>query len=307
MALNIDQLNSITRNKIVPMLYDNIFESNPLLKRMLASGQYRSVSGGTYIDIPLNYAQSTSAGWYNGAATLATADNENLTAARFSWCNLYAAITVSKEDINKNGGDEGVVKLLTAKAQIAESTLKDLLGTGLYSDGTDAQSIQGLDDIIAINQTVGGISQSTYSWWRGQLDSTTTTLTLSAMNSVYESCTVGTDRPSVITTTRANYNRYYNLLQPQQRFYDSDSAKGGFSSLMFNSAPVLVDTHATTAGMYFINEKELWLFYHPSENFSFDDYDSPVNQRVMTGRVNWMGALGSSNNRKHGRLSAITA
>jgi hypothetical protein len=48
--------------------------------------------------------------------------------------------------------------------QIAEKTLADDLGTGLFSDGTDAKSIVGLRDIVATDQTVGGISQSTNSY-----------------------------------------------------------------------------------------------------------------------------------------------
>lgn len=307
MALSIEQLSALTKQHIVPMMKDNIFEANPLLNKLLKSGQYKAINGGTYIDVPLNYAQTTSAGWYNGAQTLATADNENITAARYSWCNLYAAITVSKEDINKNGGDAGVVKLLSAKAQIAEATIKDLLSTGLYSDGTDSQSIQGLRDIVATDQTVGGISQTDFSWWRGQVDSTSTTTTISALNTQFENASVGNDRPDFGVATRALYNSYYNLLQPQQRFYDSEVAKGGFTSLMLNSMPFVVDTHVPPYHVFMINTKELWLFYHPDQNFSFDDYDSPVNQRVMTGRIAWMGALGSSNNRKHAKFSALTA
>jgi len=307
MALSIEQLSAITKQHIVPLMADNIFESNPLLDKLLKSGQYKAINGGTYIDVPLNYAQTTSAGWYSGAQTLATSDNDSLTAARYSWCNLYAAITVSKEDINKNGGDAGVIKLLSAKAQIAEATIKDLLSTGLYSDGTDAQSIIGLRDIVDTASTVGGISQTDYSWWRAQVDSTSTVTTISALNAQYENATVGNDKPDFITTTRSVYNYYYNLLQPQQRFYDSSVAKAGFSSLMLNSSPVVVDTHVPANHLFMINTKELWLFYHPDQNFIFDDYDSPVNQRVMTGRVAWMGALGSSNNRKHAKFSALAA
>lgn len=307
MAVSIDQLTAITHKKIIPKMFQNIFDSNPLLQRILKSGQYASTEGGTTIDVPLNYAQTSAAGWYSGADTLDTTDNENITAARYSWTNLYAGISITEEDELKNGGAAGVLKLLASKSMIAERTIKDSLGTGLYSDGTDTKSIVGLRDIVAADQTVGGIAQATNSWWQAQVDSTTTTLTMSALNSVFEDASVDSEKPTVITGTRANYNRYYNLLQPQQRFMDSNTAKGGFQSLMFNGVPFISDSHCPANHIFLLNEKHLWLWYHPSRNFSLEPFQKPINQQVKVARVLWMGAFGSSNNRYHGKLSAVAA
>lgn len=307
MALSLGQLDSITERYIMPKLFDNIFDSNPLLKRMLASGQYISVPGGTYVDIPLAYAATTAAGWFKGTETLDTAENEQITAARFEWCNAYAGITISEEDELKNAGDRGVLKLLASKAQQAEKTIKDNLGTGLYSDGTNAKSIVGLRDIIATDQTVGGISQSDYSWHRGQVDSTTTTLTIGAVNLQYENASIDSEKPTAIFSTRTLYTKYYNLLQPQQRFTDSETAKGGFTSLMFNGCPWIADSHCPSSHVFGINEKHLWLAYHPEANFVKEPFQRPLNQRAKVSRIVWMGALGSSNNRLHFKLSGLTA
>lgn len=307
MAVSVDQLTAITHRYIMPKMYDNIFDSNPLLKRMLASGQYKSVSGGTSIDIPLNYAQTTATGWYAGADTLDTSENEQLTAAQFAWKSLFAGITITEEDELKNGGSAGVLKLLASKAQIAEKTIKDQLGSGLYSDGTNAKSIIGLRDIVAVDQTVGGISQSTNSWWQGQVDSTTTTLTISALNTVYENASIDSEKPTVAMATRTNYVRYYNLLQPMQRFTDSETARGGFNNLLFNGIPFISDSHCPANHVFFLNENHLWLCYHPERNFSSEPFQKPLNQQVKVSRILWMGAFGSSNNRLHGKLSGLTA
>jgi hypothetical protein len=307
MALTLDQLNAITHKKIIGKLFDNIFDSNPLLKRLMASGQYQSQDGGTSIDVPLNYATTTASGWYSGADVLDTTDNENISAARFTWKSLFVGVSITDEDELKNGGTAGELKLLASKVQIAEKTMKDLLGTGIYSDGTDADSIQGLRDIVAADQTVGGIDQASYSWWQAQVDSTTTTMTLSALNSVFEDCVIDSEKPTIAVATRANYNRYYNLLQPQQRFMDSDSAKGGFQSLMFNGIPFISDSYVPANHVFLLNEKHLWMWYHPQRNLSMEPWQKPINQQVKVSRILWMGALGSSNNRLHGKLSALTA
>jgi len=118
---------------------------------------------------------------------------------------------------------------------------------------------------------------------------------------------VDNDSPTVIMATRANYNRYYAQLQPQQRFMDSATAKGGFSSLMFNGVPFIADSHCPANNIFLLNENYLHLFVHRDEDMRFDPFIKPINQNVRTAKVYWMGALGSSNNRLHGRLSAVAA
>ena len=306
MALT-DQLTSITRSHIVPKMHDNIFDSNPLLSKFKSSGRYLSQNGGTAIDIPLNYAQTTSAGWYDGGQTLDTSDNENITKAVYQWRSAYANISITEEDKLKNSGELGVIKLLAAKAMIAEKTLADILGTGLFSDGTTAKSIIGLRDICSTSQTVGSISQATSSWWQSNVDSTTTTLSISAMNTQFQNATIDADSPDYIVTTRSIYNSFYNLLQPQQRFLNEQAAKAGFTSLMFNSSPVVIDSHTPASHMFFLNMKHLGLYYHPERDMYASEYAKPINQEVLVSRILWMGSLTSSNNRMHAALTAITA
>lgn len=307
MALTVDQLNAITDKHFIKKLHDNIFDSNPLLQKIMKMGSYKSVSGGTQIYVPLNYATTTASGWYSGADTLSTTDNDNISAAVYDWKSLFAGVTITEEDEMKNSGDAEQLNLLKSKMQIAEKTLKDSLGTGLYSDGTTAKSIVGLRDIVATDQTVGGISQSSNSWWQGQVNSTTTTLSISAMNTLYTQASVDNEVPNFIVATRTLYNSYYALLQPQQRFMDEETAKGGFQNLMFNGAPVVVDSHVPSSHMFFLNLNHLHLFYHPKRDMAFEPFQKPINQQVKVSRILWMGALGSSNNRLHAKFSALTA
>jgi hypothetical protein len=107
--------------------------------------------------------------------------------------------------------------------------------------------------------------------------------------------------------TRANYNRYYGALQPQQRFMDSETAKGGFSSLMFNGTPFISDSHCPTSHILLLNEKYLHFIVHKDADMKFEPFQKPVNQDLKTAKIIWMGALGSSNNRLHGKMSAVAA
>jgi hypothetical protein len=160
---------------------------------------------------------------------------------------------------------------------------------------------------VSTSNTVGGISQSTYSWWAAQVDSSTTTLTIAALQSLYNNCSIGNDKPTIGIATKSIYNSYYALLQPQQRFMDSETAKGGFDSLMFNGMPLVVDSHDPASHLFMLNEAYLHLYYHPDENFRFEPFAKPINQNVKVAKIYWAGAFGSSNNRMHGKFSALTA
>ena len=160
---------------------------------------------------------------------------------------------------------------------------------------------------MSVSNTIGGISQSSYSWWQPKIDSTTTTLTIASMQSRFTATTVNNDVPTLIATTRTLYNSYYALLQPQQRFQDSETAKGGFSSLMFNSAPVIPDSHATANMMAFLNENYLYLFAHKDEDFRYSPFVKPPSQNGRVAQIFWMGAFGTSNARLQGALTAVTA
>lgn len=307
MALTYDQVTAITQKKFIPKMRDNIFDSNPLLQRSKKRGWYEKLDGGERIVAPLIYATTSASGWYSGAQTLDTSDNQNISAAEYTYKQLYANITIRRDEELKNSGDSQILSLVKNKVKIAEKTMADTLGTGLYSDGSDSAAIVGLRDIVATDQTVGGISQSSNSWWQGKVDSSSTVLTIPVMQTIHTQCTVDNDAPSVAVGTRTIYDLYYNLLQPSQRFADSDVAKGGFSSLMFNGIPVIADSHCPSSHLFFLNEDYLHLWVHKDEDMRMEDFLKPVNQNVKVAKIYFMGAMGSSNNRLHGKLSAIAS
>jgi len=271
MALTYDQISAITQKKFIPKLYDNVFDSNPLLQRAKKKF-YERVDGGTSIMVPLNYAQASAGSWYQGAETLSLVDNDVISAAEYQWKQIYKSIVVTRIDELKNSGDAAILKFVKQKVQITEKSIMDDMGTGLWNAGTDAKAIGGLRLILSASNTVGGISQSSNSWWQAQVDSTSTTMNLNVMQAIDNRCTIGNDGPTALFGGRTVYNNYYALLQPQQRFQDSETAKGGFTALMFNGKPFIVDSHAPSGYVTFLNENYVHLFYHPDEDFRFEPF-----------------------------------
>jgi hypothetical protein len=300
---NFDQLSAITRRHFVPKMVDNIFDSIALLQRWRKNEVYKSIPGGTKIIQPLQYAKNSSGGWYSRADTLTTTDNDIFTSAEYEWKNLYENITIFGVDEMKNsGGDAAVLNYVQEKVKACEMTIVDRLGTSIYSDGTTANEAVGLRAIVATSNTIGNISQTSNSWWQAQV-SADTVMTLASLNTLYSNCSINNNKPTVIVSDSDEWDRYYNLLQPQQRFQDKATADGGFTSLMFRGSPWIDDAAGPANTVFMLNEKFLHLYYHPKRDFKMEDFVKPTNQDAKVAKIFFMGAMGSSNNRMHGKVA----
>lgn len=124
-------------------------------------------------------------------------------------------ILISGLDKLKNAGENRVIDHVKSETEIAEGDLKDLFGTGLYSNGsTDPKSIVGCRGYLSTTATYGGVSQSSESWLQAKVDSTTTTLSLAKMQERYEAASEPPIRPDLITCTETIFNRYWSNLGP---------------------------------------------------------------------------------------------
>lgn len=305
MALTYGEISSVTQQLFIPKLVDNIFASNALLQRMRKKN-YEKLDGGTKIIQPLLYAQTSAVGRYSGADTLDTTPNDQITAAEFDWKQYYANITITRLDELKNSGKSQVINFVKAKVQSAEKSLANLLGTDLFGDGTTTGSFPGLAAICAgSGTTYGGISKTTYSWWRGQTDSSTTALTVPVIRGMIGDLTIDNDGPTVAVGTQNVYDNIYSLLQPQQRFTDSETVKAGFKNILWEGIPVLVDSHVSSGDLFFINENYISMMVHKDEDFRFEPFIKPTNQNISTAKIYWTGSMVCSNCRLQGQFTAI--
>ena len=305
MALSINELNAITSKYFIPKLYDNIFSANALLSRAKSKKWYKKIDGGSQIQVPLAYAQTSSSGWYSGDDTLTVTANEQMTAAVFDWAQSYASINISGEDELKNKGKSQIIDLVKSKVSLAEKTLRDKLSTGLFNDGTTAKAIAGFRAMVAAGNTYGGIDRTTNSWFDSNVTAVGGALTLAAMAAAYGDASVGDDAPTVIVTTQDIFDDYNALLQANQRFSDSKLADGGFQNLLYKGTPVIVDSHCPTGYMYFLNENYIELDVNSKRDFAFSGFTKPSAQDVKIGQIFWMGALTGSDPRMQAVLTGI--
>lgn len=316
-TINWDSLTSITREKILPGIEDSISRDNALFGRLF--GKAERLDGGRTIDQNVRYAISTQGGFYSGLDELHTGKDETRTRAIFNWRQLEQAITFSNIDIAKNGGSASVLKLLAEDMEDARISIKDKLGTSMYTaqTGDAIDSLVNATDDGTLADTYGNINRDTYTWWQGQYNATGGALSLSMLATEFDLCTNGSIVPTLMITDKTTWSAYEALLQPQVRIQLSAGGypkiDGGFNSMLFRGTPLIVDEYCTSGYMYFLNEKGIKVYTlrhpkHPTDKMGFTvtDLKEPTNQDGQIGHILWWGNMICTNPRYQGVIRSIT-
>ena len=320
MSLNYDNLSALTKNQYIPLLVDNIFESNVLTHRLLRKS--KASASGMKVLQPVEYAKNTSSGFYSGYDVMNTAPTETFTDAEFSWSQMYSTISISGREEALNDGAERVIDLLEAKVKNAEKSMKDSFGTTLYGsqDGTGNDFV-GLQHIIAEDRTLGGINSTTYTWWDGGyvnavsgsptyaniVDSTNANFIQDLLRKSVSTLTIDGQRPTMIVTTPIILDAYEESLVAQKRFGASagSEADAGFRNLTFRDIPIFADDHCPAGMMFLLNENFIQFRHHRKRNFTFEPFQKPINQDARVAKILWLGALTCSAPRYMGKITGL--
>lgn len=314
-------LNSISRRHILPMIVDNIYNSNPIFYRLYKANK-KIIQGGTQIEVPLMYKRFTSGGPYSGYAQLSTVPQDTVKNGAWDWKQHYVTVAVDGLTLIKTDSPDSIANYLKFLFAQAELEMAENLATGLWSDGTDAEDIDGLEAAVddgGVAATYAGLTRSTNTYLNAQDDSTTATLTGPALQSLFGNVSEGGRHPTLIVSRQEQYNRFWALNQLNQDFpaqpggHDEQLASAGFTNLLFNGVPWVVDSHvfdgpnASNSAIVMLNEDYIHLAVSPRADFFMTPFQEPVNQDAMVSKLLWAGNLLVVNTQRQGKLSAITA
>ena len=305
-----DAIVATTLKNYLPKLEDNVFTARPLVFFLKQADQIRTIGGGTSIVLPLIYAQNTTAGSYQGYDVIPTTPQDGMSAAEYQWKEYAVSIAISGREEAINNSEQEVIDLLEAKVMQAEETVLEQMDSMFFGDGTGngGKNFNGLSNLIAQNASVvGGIDPVAQTWWQSNIDSVAEVLTKAKMETMYNTASVGNDKPNVVLTTQTLYEKYNSLLQDNLRYTDTRTADAGFENLMFHGAPVTYDTYCTATRMYMLNSKYIRLTGHKDVWFKPTPFVRPENQNARYSQILLMGELGVSNRKRHAVLTGKTA
>lgn len=302
-------------------LEDNVSNHTALHQRLTEKGRVDLVSGGWEIQVPLDYAENGTYQRYSGYDTLDVSQSEVFTAANFPWKQVAINVVASGLEIRQNSGKEGMIKLVKNKLKNAMRTAGNNFSTDIYSDGTTANQINGLQALVADagTGTVGGINSSTYSFWQSQVQSAaapiqgggaivpSATTIESLMLPLWLALTRNNDMPDLIVMDDTYFTFYDNSQTSLKRYTNSTELSGGATSLKYKGADVVYDSLA--AGMpdahaYFLNTDYIGICAHKDANWTEVPEKSSVNQDAQVMPIIWQGNMTVSNRSLQGVMLA---
>lgn len=304
---------------------DNVTDNNIILKQLSMKGKIKPISGGNEIYQEISFAENTNAGWYSGYDILPVGVSDVISAAEFDIKQAAVPVVISGLEQLQNSGPERMIDLMDARISVAESTMKNLISDGLYSDGAGAggKQIDGLKVAVPLDPTTGtygGINRADAigAFWQSQLNAPTAangldkTKIAGFWNTLYTDCARGSDLTDLILCDNTVWAAYVAALQDLQRFSTPEVGDLGFPTLKFMGADVFFDGgiggYCPAGTAFFLNCDYLHYRPHSKRNMVpiSPDRRYATNQDAEVQILGWAGNLTCSGAQFQGRYSAIT-
>lgn len=319
-VIDFDKLSALVQDTYMPQLTDNIFNSNPVLAKLM--GKAKMVTGGRRLIVPLEYVSDSNAqGFYTGYDELNVDPVDPFTAAVYEPKLAYASVTISGEEEQKAQGPDAVIDLLESLMKNAEGRLKLLFSTKLFAaaDANATNEILSLNDIVNVDRSLGDIDSTTATWWDAQVitnaagtipEVTTETdvdYLLDSLSELYNLCSDSNDHPNLMISNDSPTEWYEHIIGTSARWEGKSMfADLGFTVFSYKGIEWVVDKNATSGTIFMLNTKYLKFQVYKDRNFSWEPFRKPVKQDAMVGKIMWMGNLVCSQARRQGKLTFDT-
>lgn len=299
---------------------DNVSKHNALYRKLHDGDKVRHEDGGLSIVEPLEYASNSTYQRYSGYDTLNISAVDVLSAAEYPWRQAAVNLAISGLEMRTNSGENRIINFIKAKVKNAQHSFANGLSADIYSDGTAANQINGLQSLVADagTGTVGGINSSTYAFWQNIVQSAaaplqggsaitpSATTIESLMLPLWIKLTRGMDTPDLIVMSD-DYFTFYEQSQTSLKRYTSDeNGKGGMIGMKYKTADVFFDSSGgiPAAHAYFLNTDYLNMVVHQDADITMlDDVDS-INQDALVKSIIFQGNISLSNRSLQGVMKA---
>ena len=330
-------------DKIRPVIQHQITTSNAFYFKYKKSGNWKTVSQlGDRLRVPLMYEFSpVDTFGAEGVGQVDVTPTDGQTPAFFNWARLASSITIGDFERAQNKG--AAIDLLKSKTEQAMSGLEDRFGRWLIQGqgATDTSSITTartsaingstfVEPIpLMINYTptnslsIGGINQSTETWWRNQSIAAsaggTYNTILKELDHLVNLCSKQAGPgPDLFVTDVLGYEQITAALRSLQRFTDYEEVNFPWKAVRIAGAPMVFDqfvpnvvTPATTVAagdystVYAVNSKYMGVSVYSGADFTPGEFVRAPNGAGETSIVQWYGAHWISRRDKQGVMGAM--
>ena len=276
-------------------------KSNALQAWAFATGRVEYEDGGHEITNPLTVGRNPNVASYEYYDTLPMAQTNEFETVRYNWSRVGGSVIISDQEQDENRGTAQIFKLLRAKMEVLEESIKEKFSGYLYGAGAGTDPL-GLAALIPDDPTtgvIGDIDRATEVQWRpssyqfaGALDQTNIE---EAMDDIMMDLTMKGDKPDIILCGRNIMRLYRAAVRDKVIFALSETKNGsrmadlGFGGVTFNNVPMVYDEDCPVNKMYFINSKYLRLHILRHVNMKIKQLVAPWDTDAVGRRTVWQG------------------
>ena len=325
-TINFDSFFTSTITKYQKTLEKNFIEYRPSVKVLFDDYGHKD-SGGYQVQIPLEFGNNTNTKFFNPYDVIDSTPSEYALPAIFPWRHIASSATISDVEVVANSGAEKLFDLFEGRVRQAVRSMVNLIGSEIYSDGTDfgGNTIVGLAAGIKLDPTtdpasgaVGGVSSATYTFWRNNSKTSAGSFASAGVGAagdyvetMYNTCTDGMiDHPDVILSSQDVYEDYNTSLLKTVRYVDPNHMKVGeysFNGLQYKGLVWYWDRQCPTGRAYFINRSAVHFYVDPQMMFTWTEPRAWPNQLVKTRLLSLRCALVYKRRMFLGVIDGITA
>ena len=319
MALDLTQLQAITDDYVEKTPVDIYFDDCVLLYMLMSGGKFQDnlvqpgdlVDGGEKIRTMLEYAKSNT-GVYGNTTKIPQSKVDIYNAARFRWAGYYSANTIDLTEQVQNNGKAALVDLAFGKLRNIQKTIRDTMGTDVYSAASSTDALLGLGDLFETTSSTayGSIAEDDMADWKANVIDTSEAISFSVMQKIKRTAKIGQNKeskPNLYITTDLLKDGFERTLQVQARYADVKMVDAGFDNVLFAGVPIVADDKQTAGYMDALNLRHLSLKTHSKYKFTAPKWEYSKDQPdTLTANVRWIGQLVCNNRKAHCRHTGLT-
>lgn len=324
MAFGPTELVTTTLRKRTKKIQDNVTNHNILLLQGEEHGMIEKNVSGRSLFEEVSFDQNDTFVRYFGDQTISLANNQVVTALEYEPKQAAVAVTITGRDQRMNSGELGLIKLVKARMEVAESTLANNINADGFSDGSLANQIGGLKLIISKTPStgsIGGLDRSvsdgaflrnykfdTAADWAGGATSAANIKSL--YGRVLDNTQQNMNGPKFAIAGKTHYGFVRDASMAVQFLTDPKLAKLGFRNMEFCGIPVVLGSSVNFGGQtliqddltYFIDPKSIRFQFYTGAYFEPLEKIQSINQDTEAQLIIMMGNFTANRFKTNGVL-----
>jgi hypothetical protein len=276
-------------------------KSNALMAWAFASNRVEFEDGGHEITNPLTLGRNPNISSYEYYDEQPIAQTSEFDTVTYNWSRVAGSVIISDQEEDENKGTAQIFKLMKAKMDVLEESIKEKFSEYLYASGagTDPQGLSLLIPNDPTTGTLGNINRATESQWRPSaydFDGNVNSLNIEEVfDDVLLDLTLKGDKPDLILCGRNIIRNYRTAVRDKMVInlgMDNSGKKMvdlGFEGTRHQTIPMVYDEDCPVNTAYFINSKYLRLHILRHVNMKIKELIAPWTIDAHGRRVVWQG------------------